>query len=45
MCDEALKYWHSSEQEYAPSRTKEYEALLKELEDEILQTVLDFSTD
>lgn len=45
VCHDALKFWSLSDQMHAAHRTEEYEALLKELEDEILQTVRDFRTD
>ena len=31
----ALRYWHQSSEEYAPTRRHEYTALLKELEEEL----------
>jgi hypothetical protein len=39
QCDEALRHWSRSSDEDAPARTREYEALLLELEEEILQNV------
>jgi hypothetical protein len=38
-CAEALHHWNQSLDEDAPARTREYEALLRELEEEILQNV------
>lgn len=38
-CAEALRYWHQSDSEEAPARRKEYAALLKDLEAEILQNL------
>jgi hypothetical protein len=39
QCAEALRHWNRSSDEDAPARTREYEALLRELEEEILQNV------
>ena len=36
-CSEAIRYWSNSEKENGPDRHSEYQALLKELEAEILQ--------
>jgi hypothetical protein len=38
-CAEALQHWNTSLDQYAPDRLREYEALLDELELEILQKV------
>lgn len=38
-CAEALQYWKQSSDENARARVREYEALLHELEEEILQNV------
>ena len=38
-CAEALQHWNLSLDENAPMRVGEYEALLRELEEEILQNV------
>ncbi|MCP4196981.1 MAG: hypothetical protein GY762_07490, partial [Proteobacteria bacterium] len=38
-CTEALQHWNQSLDEDAPARVREYEALLQELEEEILQNV------
>jgi hypothetical protein len=38
-CAEALQRWKQSLNEDAPARVREYEALLRELEEEILQNV------
>lgn len=38
-CAEALQHWNQSLDENASMRVGEYEALLRELEEEILQTV------
>ena len=38
-CAEALQHWNQSLDEDAPARVREYEALLWELEEEILQNV------
>lgn len=45
VCHEAIRFWSLSDQRHASDRTEEYEALLKELEEEILQTLEDFSGD
>jgi hypothetical protein len=39
QCAEARQYWAQSLHEDAPARVREYEALLQELEEEILQMV------
>jgi predicted aminopeptidase len=39
QCFEALKYWNRSDSEKAPARREEYEALLRDLAEEILQNV------
>jgi hypothetical protein len=39
QCAEALRYWNRSSDEDAPARMREYKALLRELEEEILQNV------
>jgi dsDNA-specific endonuclease/ATPase MutS2 len=38
-CSEALEHWNQSLDEDAVSRMREYEALLRDLEEEILQNV------
>jgi hypothetical protein len=38
-CAEALRYWNQSLDEDAPVRIHEYQALLRELEEEILQNI------
>jgi len=38
-CGETLRHWNQSLDEDAPARMREYEALLRELEEEILQKV------
>ncbi len=38
-CFEALRYWAESEHETAPERHREYESLLHELEQDILQSL------
>ena len=38
-CLEALKYWNQAESEEAPARRKEYESLLRDLGEEILQSL------
>jgi hypothetical protein len=38
-CTDTLQYWNESLDEDAPARMREYEALLRELEEEILQNV------
>jgi len=38
-CGETLQYWNQSLDKDAPARMREYEALLQELEEEILQNV------
>lgn len=38
-CADALQHWKQSLDENAPMRVDEYEVLLQELEEEILQTV------
>jgi hypothetical protein len=38
-CAEALQHWSQSLDKNAPDRLQEYEALLRELEEEILQIV------
>ena len=38
-CAEALQHWNQSLDEDAPVRVQEYEALLRELEEETLQKV------
>ena len=38
-CGETLQHWNRSLDEVAPARVREYEALLHELEEEILQNV------
>ena len=40
-CGEALKHWNLSFKEEAPLRRREYEALLRELEQEILQNLIE----
>ena len=42
MCSEALEFWNQSELDYAPVRVEEYEALLEELKNELLQKVHNF---
>lgn len=37
QCSEAIRYWSKSEDESGPVRHREYQALLNELETEILQ--------
>jgi hypothetical protein len=39
QCAEALQYWNRASDKDAPARTREYKALLRELEEEILQIV------
>jgi CCR4-NOT transcriptional regulation complex NOT5 subunit len=39
QCSEALKYWNESTSEDAAARRKEYEALLRDLGEEISQSV------
>ena len=39
QCSEALKYWNQSESKEAPARREEYEALLQDLAEEILQNL------
>jgi hypothetical protein len=39
LCAEALQHWNQSLDEDAPARMREYEALLQQLEEEILQNV------
>ena len=39
QCFRALEHWSQSETHSAPSRREEYETLLKDLEEEILQTL------
>ena len=39
QCAEALQHWNQSLDKDAPARVREYEALLCELEEEILQDV------
>ena len=39
LCAEALQHWKQSLDENAPMRVEEYEALLRELEEEVLQNV------
>ena len=39
QCADALRHWKQSLNENAPARVREYEALLRELEAEILQMV------
>ena len=39
QCFEALKYWNESPSEDAAARRNEYEALLRDLGEEILQSV------
>jgi hypothetical protein len=36
VCAKALKYWNDSTSEKAPARCEEYNALLQELEEEVL---------
>jgi len=38
-CAEALRHWNRSTSEEAPARREEYEALLRGLEEEILQSL------
>ena len=38
-CAGALQHWNQSLDENAPMRVEEYEALLRELEEEVFQTV------
>ena len=38
-CSEALDYWFDSEHEESPNRQREYTALLRELELEIIQSL------
>jgi hypothetical protein len=38
-CSKALKYWSQSASEEAPARTEEYGTLLRDLMQEILQSV------
>ena len=38
-CLEALRYWAESEDEIAPERHREYQALLHELEEDIRQSL------
>ena len=40
-CAEALQYWNQSLKEDASLRRREYEALLRELEEEILQNLIE----
>jgi hypothetical protein len=40
-CAEAVRYWNRSESEEAPARREEYAALLRDLEEEILENLLD----
>ena len=42
VCVEALRYWNISESDQATLRAREYQALLKELEDEIMLMMGDF---
>ncbi len=39
QCFEALQHWNQSEDEDAPMRRQEYEVLLRELSEEILQNL------
>jgi len=39
QCFEALKYWNRSASEEAPARREEYGGLLRDLAEEILQSV------
>ena len=41
LCRESLQHWNQSLDDDAPARMREYEALLRELEEEILQNVND----
>jgi hypothetical protein len=38
-CTDALQYWSQSSQDCAPERRYEYERILRELEDEIMQNL------
>lgn len=38
-CRQALQYWRNAESSEAPARRQEYEALLSELESELLETL------
>jgi hypothetical protein len=40
-CNEALQHWNQSLDDDAPLRRREYEALLRELEEEILQILIE----
>jgi hypothetical protein len=42
QCAEALRHWNESASEEAPARRKEYAALLRDLEAEILQRLDEF---
>jgi hypothetical protein len=39
LCTEALQHWRQSTDTDGPVRSQEYEALLRELEDEIVQSL------
>ncbi len=40
-CAEAVQHWNHSASEEAPARREEYAALLRDLEEEILENLLD----
>ena len=42
-CSEALRHWDKSAEEDAPARRQEYQALLRELEEEIEQNLNEFA--
>jgi len=42
VCKEALEHWDLSDAKEAPARSREYRALLQELEAEIMQNVNEF---